>query len=324
MVLVAALHRARPERIWVIVASGPDEAEHAAADLEGVLGEGTVSLYPQRESLPYEAAETHLEIGGLRVEALEALLAGRASILVTTVTRDPGALPRRRGAGRAPDLPPPGPDPAARRAREATGVDGLRKSRHGRGGGAVRAARRDSGRVRLRLSRAGDASSSGATRSRRSATSTCSASSPLAPCRSCGSCRWTCASRRRSRSGAASRAAARDARFSRISRRRPRWSTWRGRIRGANGSAPGPRWSGCTRPSRWWATSPRTPNDSSCSRTASRIWWAASRVCSSVAPPRPGLPRASPSVCSRPSRSTETCRASVRSCATGGRRASGR
>ncbi|CAN5671285.1 transcription-repair coupling factor [soil metagenome] len=84
MVLVGALHRARPERLWVLVASGPDEAEHAAADLEGVLGEGAVSLYPQRESLPYEAAETHVEIGGLRVEALEALLGGRASILVTT------------------------------------------------------------------------------------------------------------------------------------------------------------------------------------------------------------------------------------------------
>jgi transcription-repair coupling factor (superfamily II helicase) len=84
MVLLAALHRARPERLWVVIASGPDEAEHAAADLEGVLGEGATSLYPQRESLPYEAAETHVEVGGLRVEALEALLAGRASILVTT------------------------------------------------------------------------------------------------------------------------------------------------------------------------------------------------------------------------------------------------
>ena len=63
---------------------GPDEAEHATADLEALLGEGAVSLYPQRESLPYEAAETHVEIGGLRVEALEALLTGRAAILVTT------------------------------------------------------------------------------------------------------------------------------------------------------------------------------------------------------------------------------------------------
>jgi transcription-repair coupling factor (superfamily II helicase) len=82
--LVAALHRARPERLWVVVADSPDHAEQAASDLEAVLGEGSVSLYPQRESLPYEDAETHVEIGGMRVEALEAVLAGRASILVTT------------------------------------------------------------------------------------------------------------------------------------------------------------------------------------------------------------------------------------------------
>ncbi|HEX5724312.1 MAG TPA: transcription-repair coupling factor [Longimicrobiaceae bacterium] len=84
VLLVAALHRARRERIWVLVAPGPDLAEQAAADLEAVLGEDAVFLYPQRESLPYEEAEPHLEIGGTRVEALEALLSGRAQLLVTT------------------------------------------------------------------------------------------------------------------------------------------------------------------------------------------------------------------------------------------------
>jgi transcription-repair coupling factor (superfamily II helicase) len=84
VVLVAALHRARPERIWALVAPGPEAAEQATADLEALLGEGAVYLYPQRESLPYEEGEPHLEIGGTRVEALEALLSGRASLLVTT------------------------------------------------------------------------------------------------------------------------------------------------------------------------------------------------------------------------------------------------
>jgi transcription-repair coupling factor (superfamily II helicase) len=84
LVLVAALHRARPERIWTLVAAGPEAAEQATADLEALLGEGAVFLYPQRESLPYEDGEPHLEIGGTRVEALEALLSGRASLLVTT------------------------------------------------------------------------------------------------------------------------------------------------------------------------------------------------------------------------------------------------
>ncbi|HET7273871.1 MAG TPA: transcription-repair coupling factor [Longimicrobiaceae bacterium] len=83
-VLIAALHRARPERLWVVVTAGPEGADQAAADLEAILGEDAVSLYPQRESLPYDTAETHVEIGGLRVEALEAVLGGSASILVTT------------------------------------------------------------------------------------------------------------------------------------------------------------------------------------------------------------------------------------------------
>jgi transcription-repair coupling factor (superfamily II helicase) len=84
LVLVSALHRARRERLWVLVATHPEAAEQAAADLESLLGEGAVFLYPQRESLPYEEAEPHLEIGGARVEALEALLSGRAALLVTT------------------------------------------------------------------------------------------------------------------------------------------------------------------------------------------------------------------------------------------------
>ena len=82
--LIAALHRARRERIWTLVAPTPDAAEQAHADLEALLGEGAVYLYPQREALPYEAGEPHLEVGGARVEALEALLAGRAAMLVTT------------------------------------------------------------------------------------------------------------------------------------------------------------------------------------------------------------------------------------------------
>jgi transcription-repair coupling factor (superfamily II helicase) len=84
MTLLAALHRVRPERMWLIVASGPEDAEQATSDLEAMLGEAGIFLYPQRESLPYEEGEPHLEIGGARVEALEALLSGRARLMVTT------------------------------------------------------------------------------------------------------------------------------------------------------------------------------------------------------------------------------------------------
>ncbi|MBV9773608.1 MAG: transcription-repair coupling factor [Gemmatimonadetes bacterium] len=83
-ILLGALHRTRPERIWVVVAPTPDAAEQVTTDLEALLGEGAVYLYPQRESLPYEEGEPHVEIGGTRVEALEALLGGRAALLVTT------------------------------------------------------------------------------------------------------------------------------------------------------------------------------------------------------------------------------------------------
>ncbi len=90
--LLAALHRAHPERVFVALAPGPAEATAVEADLEAVLGtEGASRLYPQEESLPYEDAEPDLEIGGLRVEAVEALFSGRSHILVTT----PRALQER-------------------------------------------------------------------------------------------------------------------------------------------------------------------------------------------------------------------------------------
>lgn len=90
--VVAALHRAHPGRVFVAVAESPQDAVAVAADLEAILdGSEESHLYPQKEALPYEEAETHLEIGGLRVEAVEALFSGRTKILVTT----PRALQER-------------------------------------------------------------------------------------------------------------------------------------------------------------------------------------------------------------------------------------
>lgn len=90
--VVAALHRAHPTRVFVAVAETPADAVAVEADLEALLDGGEEShLYPQKEALPYEETETHLEIGGLRVEAVEALFAGRTRIVVTT----PRALQER-------------------------------------------------------------------------------------------------------------------------------------------------------------------------------------------------------------------------------------
>ncbi|MGQ0562646.1 MAG: transcription-repair coupling factor [Gemmatimonadota bacterium] len=83
--LAAALAGSIQNRVWVVVAPGPNEAEAAESDLQSILGETAAVLYPQRETLPYEATEHHFEVSGLRVEALEALLAGRTRLLVTTV-----------------------------------------------------------------------------------------------------------------------------------------------------------------------------------------------------------------------------------------------
>ncbi|MEN8376281.1 MAG: transcription-repair coupling factor, partial [Gemmatimonadota bacterium] len=82
--LAAALAEAEPQRLVVLVSPSPPLAEAVEADLQAILGEESARLYAQRETLPYEAGEHHLEVSGLRVEALEALLAGRVRVLVTT------------------------------------------------------------------------------------------------------------------------------------------------------------------------------------------------------------------------------------------------
>jgi transcription-repair coupling factor (superfamily II helicase) len=68
-----------------VVAPSPRRAIEVEVDLELLLGEGESFLFPQREARPYESSEPHLEIGALRVEAVEALLGGRTRLLVTTL-----------------------------------------------------------------------------------------------------------------------------------------------------------------------------------------------------------------------------------------------
>ena len=82
---VAALHQHFPTRLLVVVAPSPRRAIEIEVDLDFLLGEGTSFLFPQREARPYESSEPHLEIGALRVEAVEALLGGRTRLLVTTL-----------------------------------------------------------------------------------------------------------------------------------------------------------------------------------------------------------------------------------------------
>jgi len=78
------MHQALPNRVFLALTPSPTDATSVEADLESLLGSGASHLFPQRESLPYEGTEPHLEVGGLRVEALEAFFTGRTRLLVTT------------------------------------------------------------------------------------------------------------------------------------------------------------------------------------------------------------------------------------------------
>jgi transcription-repair coupling factor (superfamily II helicase) len=82
--LVAALAGDLERRLWIVIAEDPGAAEGMEADLSALMEPGATTLYPQREALPFEAEDHHLEVSGQRVEALEALLSGRARVLVTT------------------------------------------------------------------------------------------------------------------------------------------------------------------------------------------------------------------------------------------------
>ncbi|HEU4829392.1 MAG TPA: transcription-repair coupling factor [Gemmatimonadales bacterium] len=95
----AWIARHSPQRMIVVVAPTPGEAERWLADLSLLAGI-PVALYPQRESLGEE--EPHYEIAGERAETIESLLSGRLSMLVTTArataerTLVPAAVERLR------------------------------------------------------------------------------------------------------------------------------------------------------------------------------------------------------------------------------------
>jgi len=80
-VLAAWLARALPQRLFVIVAPSPGDAERWLGDLT-LLTDAPMALYPQREALGED--EPHYEIAGERAETIEALLSGRLRVLVTT------------------------------------------------------------------------------------------------------------------------------------------------------------------------------------------------------------------------------------------------
>jgi transcription-repair coupling factor (superfamily II helicase) len=81
--LVGALHEHETNRIFVVVCRDVAAATRAEADLVSLLGDSHVHLFPQGENRFY-GDDDDPRIGGLRVEAVEALLEGRARVFVTT------------------------------------------------------------------------------------------------------------------------------------------------------------------------------------------------------------------------------------------------
>ncbi len=82
----------------VIVAESPSRADELHEDLLALCESG-IRCYPQRETLPYEDADPHVEIAAQRVDALGALLSGRCQVLVTTSRALAERAPIPVGAG---------------------------------------------------------------------------------------------------------------------------------------------------------------------------------------------------------------------------------
>lgn len=99
-VLVAALAARSPNRMLTVVADQLPEAERWLADLQSIVGEPYVALYPPREG--FGEVEPHAEVAGERVETLERMTRGDVRILLTTArailerTRLPTALAAAR------------------------------------------------------------------------------------------------------------------------------------------------------------------------------------------------------------------------------------
>jgi transcription-repair coupling factor (superfamily II helicase) len=81
-VLVASLARRLPRRLLVVATDTVSDAERWLADLQVLLDDEKIALYPPREG--FGEVEPHTEIAGERVETLERLMRSDVHILLTT------------------------------------------------------------------------------------------------------------------------------------------------------------------------------------------------------------------------------------------------
>lgn len=81
-VAIAALARAHPHRLFVVLVDQLADAERWLADLQAVVDDIPVALYPPREG--FGEIEPHAEVAGERVETLEQLGRSAVRLLLTT------------------------------------------------------------------------------------------------------------------------------------------------------------------------------------------------------------------------------------------------
>lgn len=81
-VLVASLARAMPHRLVAVITDQLGDAERWLADLQSLVDDVPVALYPPREG--FGEVEPHAEVAGERVETLEQLGRSGVRILLTT------------------------------------------------------------------------------------------------------------------------------------------------------------------------------------------------------------------------------------------------
>ena len=81
---LAALVTGQPNRVWLLAAASPNEAGRHLADMDTLLGPELAVHFPQQEDTAPVAEDARAEIAGERVEAVEAILSGRARVMVAT------------------------------------------------------------------------------------------------------------------------------------------------------------------------------------------------------------------------------------------------
>ncbi|MFA6471013.1 MAG: hypothetical protein WCU00_03145, partial [Candidatus Latescibacterota bacterium] len=73
---------AEPDRSILAVLPDEEEAESFRDDVEGIIGASGVRYFPERDTSPYEHADSHVEVRSQRVETLDSLERGWRGVVI--------------------------------------------------------------------------------------------------------------------------------------------------------------------------------------------------------------------------------------------------